>query len=129
MAASGSALDYETAPQVTLSVVVADDGTPSQSASASMVVQILDANDNPVLNNASPTAKIALNSPVGSNVGAAWTASDQDSGHGESLVFHQSATLNDWAPFALDSTSGQVTVADNTALNTNSTRRQNHLFS
>jgi hypothetical protein len=59
--------------------------------------------------------KIAVTPPVGSNVGPRWTASDQDAGHGENLVFHpedDAAGLNHWRYFALDQKTGQTTIKD-----------------
>ena len=110
---SGSTLDYETLPLLSLTVRVVD--VALLEVEGIFDLSVLDANDAPTLNQVTRAVKISVNPPVGSHVGPTWTASDQDAGHGETLVFHaedDSAGLNYWQYFTLNQNTGQTTIKD-----------------
>ena len=111
--ASGSGLDYETSPLLSLTVRVVD--SSSLQIEGVFDLSVTDANDAPTLNQVTPSVKIAVGPPIGSNVGTIWTASDQDAGHGETLQFRaedDTTGNNVWRYFSLDAVTGQTTIAD-----------------
>lgn len=76
--AQGCGLDFETQKYHMILVQVTDSGTPSLSASFSITIQVLDANDPPVLSDTSVT-QLKENMTVGDIV-AKLAATDQDAG-------------------------------------------------
>ncbi|HUQ68233.1 MAG TPA: cadherin domain-containing protein, partial [Planctomycetaceae bacterium] len=101
-------LNFETTPEVTLTVTVTDDGSPAESRSASMTITVLDLNEAPAL---SPvTFNISENRPVGYVVGSV-KAFDQDVG--QSLTYAITGG-NTNGTFAINQFTGVLTVAKGT---------------
>ena len=70
-------LDFETTPSYTLTVVVMDDGTPQESDTASITIQLGDVNEAPIL--ADSTGGVGeVDQPYAGNIGGA--GSDPDAG-------------------------------------------------
>jgi hypothetical protein len=109
--ASNSTLDYETISQYVLTVQVADDGTPSLSDTATVTINLADVNEAPVL--ADATFSLPENAAVGTPVGTL-TATDPDR-PAQTLRYAITAG-NPSGVFAINSASGEITVADNSTL-------------
>ncbi|MGI6417730.1 MAG: cadherin domain-containing protein [Thermoguttaceae bacterium] len=109
--ANNSALDYETISQYVLTVQVADDGTPSLSDTATVTINLADANDAPVLGDA--TFALPEYAAVGTLVGTV-TATDPDR-PAQTLTYAITAG-NASGLFAIHSATGQITLADNSTL-------------
>ncbi len=108
--ATSTALDFETTPTFNLTVQVTDDGTPAQSGSATITVNLTNANDPPVVMAA--TFAIPENSANGTTVGTPVTFTDTDVGQTHTFAI---SAGNIGGAFAINA-SGQITVANNTAL-------------
>ena len=109
--ATPAAVDFETTPTFSLTVEVTDTGTPFLSGSATITVNLTDANDAPVVDAASFT--VAENSATGTLVGTPVTFTDQDAGQTHTFAI---TAGNTGGAFAIDPTTGQVTVANPAAV-------------
>ncbi|KAA0146321.1 hypothetical protein FNF29_08136 [Cafeteria roenbergensis] len=108
-------LDFETKSSYTLTVQVQDDGAaepgPARLAdTATVTISVIDVNEPPTLQDAA--ASIAENSAQGTPVGAAVTGTDPE----RSVLAYSIAGGNTGSAFAIDSTSGQISVASSAAL-------------
>ncbi|WFP52110.1 cadherin domain-containing protein [Methylomonas sp. EFPC3] len=111
--ANGSLLDYETATSHSITVLAtsSDGSTNSQS----FTIAVSNLNDNPVstVSDSNATANsVAENAATGTVVGVTALASDADAG----ATISYSLTDNAGGRFAIDSTTGVVTVADGSLL-------------
>ena len=102
------ALDFETTPSYTLTVQVCDAATPPACGQATVTVNVTDVNEAPVVTGA--TFSIAENSATGTNVGTPVVATDQDLPP-QTLSYSITAG-NIGSAFAINATSGQITVAN-----------------
>lgn len=109
--ASSAALNFEATPSFTLVVSVTDNGDPTLSDSATVVITLLDVNEAPHLE--TQTFSIAENSANGSDVGTI-TGTDPDAG--QSLTYAITAG-NAFDAFAIDPATGHITVNNGAALN------------
>ena len=109
--ANSAALDYETNPSFSLSVRVTDNGAPVLFGSATITVNLTNVNEVPVV--AAHTYSVPENSANGTAVGSA-TYSDPDAG--QTHVFSITAG-NTGGAFAINSSTGAITVANSAALN------------
>jgi hypothetical protein len=109
--ATSTALDFETTPTFNLTVQVTDDGTPAQSGSATITVNLNNVNDPPVVTAA--TFSVAENSANGTAVGTPVTFTDTDVSQTHTFAITAGNTGN---AFAINSSTGQITVANGTAL-------------
>ncbi|MDO7874420.1 cadherin domain-containing protein [Hymenobacter sp. ASUV-10] len=100
------ALDYETTNSYSLTVQVSDG---SLSSTATVTVSILNVNDAPVI--AAQTRSVAENTANGTTVGGPIVASDADAGTTLSYSLTGGNGTGTGA-FALNSSTGQLTVAD-----------------
>lgn len=101
-------IDFETLDQYTLEVEVSDDGSPALSDTATIIIDVADANEAPEV---SPdTFSVDENPANGTAVGTV-TASDPD---GDPLTFSITAG-NAGNAFEIDA-SGQIAVADGTQI-------------
>jgi VCBS repeat-containing protein len=98
-------LDYETLSSYTLTVQVTDNGTPTQSGTATITINILNINEAPVANPA--TFAVNENSPVGTAVGAV-TFTDPDTGQAHTFAI---TAGNTGGAFAINASTGEITVA------------------
>jgi VCBS repeat-containing protein len=114
--ANSSALDFETTPTFTLTVTVTDNGTPNLSDTGTITVNLTDLNEAPVANDA--TFSVAENSPNGTAVGTV-TATDQDV-PAQTLTYAITVG-NTGGAFAIDPATGQITVANSAAVDTETT--------
>jgi len=103
--ASASQLDFENASSFSLTVQVTDSATPPLSDTATITVNVLDVNESPNVNNQS--FSVAENSASGTSVGTV-VATDPDAG--QSLSFAITGG-NTGGAFAINSSTGQITVA------------------
>ncbi|KAA0145817.1 hypothetical protein FNF31_07950 [Cafeteria roenbergensis] len=108
-------LDFETKSSYTLTVQVQDDGAaepgPARLAdTATVTISVIDVNEPPTLQDAA--ASIAENSAQGTPVGAAVTGTDPE----RSVLAYSIAGGNTGSAFAIDSASGQISVASSVAL-------------
>ena len=108
--ASGAALDFETTPTFSLTVQVTDDGTPAQSGSATVTINLTNVNEAPAPGGG--PFLIAENSANGTVVGAV-AANDPDSGQTHTFAITGG---NVGGAFAIDANTGQITVANSAAL-------------
>ncbi len=108
--ANPAALDYEANPTFTLTVEVTDSGTPGQTASAIVTIHLADRNEAPVITDQS--FSVDENAANGTSVGTV-AASDPDAG--DHLTYSITAG-NTGGAFALNSTTGEITVANPAAL-------------
>jgi len=104
--ANSAALDFETTPSFLLTVQVADNGSPVLSGTAAVTINLADISEPPVVNPA--TFTVAENSPNGTVVG---TVTFTDSDAGQTHVFSISGEV-----FAIDPSTGTITVANSAAL-------------
>jgi hypothetical protein len=109
--ADSTKLDFETTPSFTLTVQATDNGTPSQSGTGTVIVNLADVNDPPKPSGGPFT--IPENSPNGTSVGTV-AANDQDAGQTHTFNI-TNGNVN--GAFAIGLTTGQITVADSAALN------------
>jgi VCBS repeat-containing protein len=110
--ANGSALDYEANGSFTLTVRATDDGSPALSATTSVVVNLNDRNDAPVLDNSGSMALNDINMGQTNNPGtlvADLIASaggnritDQDAGAVEGIAIIAANTANGSWQYSLD---------------------------
>lgn len=109
-----SALDVSTNPSFTLEVSVSDGGTPPLSDSATVTITVNDVNEAPSV--ADQGFSIAENSANGSVVGNV-VASDPDASAPNNTLRYAVTGGSGATAFALNSASGQITVADSAQLN------------
>ncbi len=109
--ANASALDFETNPSFSLTVQVTDNGSPPLSGSATITVNLANANEPPVL--ADQGFSIAENSPNATVLG---TLAFTDPDAGETYAWSITAG-NTGGAFTIGATSGQITVANAAAVN------------
>ena len=102
---TAAGLDFETTNSYTLTVTVTDNGSPVKNNTATVTVNITDANDAPVASNTS--GSVAENAGVGAAVVTA-VASDADAGDVLSYAITSGNTGN---AFAINSSTGAITVA------------------
>ncbi|GMR42912.1 hypothetical protein PMAYCL1PPCAC_13107, partial [Pristionchus mayeri] len=99
-------IDYETAKLYRVLVKATDGGIPARAANQTIVVQVIDVNDNaPIFEKAVYTATIVENSPVMSRVTKV-KANDVDSGLGGRVEYSLSG--HDSTLFSIDSRTGDV---------------------
>ncbi|MFZ6026726.1 MAG: cadherin domain-containing protein [Chloroflexota bacterium] len=108
--ANGSLLDFDVTPVYNLTVQVTDNGTPALSDTAAVTINLNDVNESPTVNPA--TFSLDENSANGTAVGTV-TASDPDAS--QTLAFAITAG-NTGGAFAIDAASGQITVANASAV-------------
>jgi hypothetical protein len=100
-----SHLDREKQDYYSLSIVASDEGTPSRSSLASLVIHIIDENDvSPKFVNSTFTFQIAENEPSGTYVGKV-VATDGDIGRNAELNFRFASPQSD---FSLDAKNGFI---------------------
>jgi len=103
-----AALDFENEPPFVLTISVTDNGTPARTSTAKLGIQLTNVNDAPNVYNASVT--IPENSAAGTNVlNYSTVASDQDQGQTLTYAITGGNRNN---TFAINSTTGQITVAN-----------------
>ncbi|KAK4886263.1 hypothetical protein RN001_002534 [Aquatica leii] len=101
-------LDREETPSYELIVEAIDQGTPQLTGSATVLVTILDKNDNPPKFTRLFSVNVTENAEIGSFV-IRLTSSDQDIGENANATY--SFTENPGEKFTIDAISGNVTVA------------------
>ncbi len=109
--ADNSSLDYETTSQYSLTVQVTDDGSPNLSDTATVTINVTDVNEAPVLGNV--TFSLGEDAANGANVGTV-SGTDQDS-PAQTLTYAITAGNGDGV-FAINTSTGLITVADNSSL-------------
>ena len=98
-----AALDFETKPSYSVTVSVSDDNGGSDSIA--VTIKVTNVNEAPVFSEAPhATRTVAENTPAGTNIGAAISATDPDTG--DILTYTLSGI--DAAAFDIVSTSGQL---------------------
>ncbi|HEY3567640.1 MAG TPA: cadherin domain-containing protein [Thermoanaerobaculia bacterium] len=103
--ANGAVLDFETTPAFTLTVQVTDSGAPPLSGTATVVINLIDVNEAPVV---SPGAfAVDENSPIGTAVGVV-SFTDPDAGQAHTFAI---TAGNTGGAFAINPTTGAITVA------------------
>jgi hypothetical protein len=108
--ANNTLLDFETNPVFTLSVQVADNGIPVMTDQAFITINLMDVNEAPVISD--QVFSVEHLSPNGTSVGT-MAATDPD--NGQTLTF-SIVSGNTGGTFAVDPSSGLITIADNTLL-------------
>ena len=107
------ALDFETttAPY-SLVVTVADGGSPSQSRTARLIITVMDENEEPTASTASGTPfMVAENSATGTTVVGTVVGTDPDQTSPNNVLTYAITSGNTGGEFAINSTTGEVTVA------------------
>ena len=105
-----AALDYEANPTFNLTVEVTDDGTPSLTDAATVTIDLNDLNEAPTVDD--QNFSVDENRANGTVVGTV-VASDPDDG--DSLTYFITGGNTDNA-FAINSSTGQITVNNSSAL-------------
>ena len=100
---TGVTYDYESKSSYSLAVDVSDGNGGTDSTP--VTVNLTDVNEDPSFAGSPATLEVAENSALGTNVGAAITATDPDAG--DTLTYSLSGT--DAASFAIGSSTGQIT--------------------
>jgi len=109
--ANPSALNFEGASILGLTVKVTDNGSPVQSATAGMVVHVNDVNESPTFVLTGPYS-VAENSAAGTTVGLA-IATDPDAGQ---TLTYSIVGGNTGGAFAINPSNGLITVANQAVL-------------
>ncbi|RKU32418.1 hypothetical protein C6496_24015 [Candidatus Poribacteria bacterium] len=100
---TSTALDFETKSSYSVTVSVSDGNNGSNAID--VTINVTDVNESPVLSEGtSATRTIAENTAAGTNIGAAFTATDPDSG--DTLTY--SLRRDDREAFQIDPNTGQV---------------------
>ncbi|XP_044045435.1 protocadherin Fat 4 [Siniperca chuatsi] len=110
MVSVAGALDRETKAEYNLLVVAEDQGRPAMSATASLLVQVSDINDNvPKFSTAEYLVEVFETESVGTSV-LTLSAADPDEGANGSVTYRifQQSPSSDPAVFELDSSSGTL---------------------
>ncbi|XP_042082895.1 protocadherin-10 [Haplochromis burtoni] len=105
-------LDREQQPVHNLILTAVDGGTPARSGTASVIVHVLDTNDNPpVFEKENLSVKILENSPIGSLV-LDLNATDLDEGSNSDIIYSYSLYTSEKTQetFNLNPTTGEITV-------------------
>ncbi|MEA2622084.1 MAG: protocadherin Fat 4, partial [Chloroflexota bacterium] len=102
-------LDYETVSghHFLLTVRVTDDGSPGKFGEATVTVNLTNVNDAPVVPDASKS--VAEDATNGTNVGSPVAYTDQDAGQTHTFAITAGNTNS---AFAINASTGQITVAD-----------------
>jgi hypothetical protein len=108
---NGAALDYEVNPTFSLTVRVTDSGTPAQSNSAVVTINLINLHDAPIFQVTGPFS-VAENSTAGTSVGTV-SATDSDPGQ---TVSYAITGGNTSGAFLIDAETGEITVANPAAL-------------
>jgi Tfp pilus tip-associated adhesin PilY1 len=111
--ATSSQLDFETNPAFSLTVEVTDDGTPNQSNTATITIDLNDLNEAPTANDGA--VSIDENTANGTSVHTV-VASDPDAGANGTLSYAITAG-NTGSAFTINPASGEITVATSSQLN------------
>jgi len=112
LVADSSLLDFESVQSVTLTVTATDNGVPAKSSSIQVTIALNDKNEAPTIA-ANQSFLINENSASGTAIGTI-AASDADAG--QTLTYALVGSSLDGA-FAVDSATGQITVANSSLLN------------
>ena len=105
-----SALDFETTDEYTLEVTVTDGGSPSQTSTATLTITVTDVNEAPTASDA--PFSVAENSATGTAVGTV-VATDPDlASLSNGTLMYTITGGNTGNVFAINSTTGAMTVAD-----------------
>lgn len=104
--ANPSAIDFETNPVFVLTVTATDDSVLAESASVPVTIQLIDANDAPII--LPQTFDVNENSPPGTFVGQV-VATDPDVGQPLTYAITSGNTVN---AFAINPSTGRLTVAN-----------------
>ncbi|MHC1775972.1 MAG: cadherin domain-containing protein, partial [Lentimicrobium sp.] len=108
---NSSAINYEINPTFTLLIQALDNGTPALSVSANAIINVSNMIEEPIMN--SQTFSINENVPNGSVVGIMSVTNPEQ---GQTITFSiQSGNTN--AAFAINATTGAITVNNSAALN------------
>jgi VCBS repeat-containing protein len=108
---NAAALNFEVTPSFTLTVTATDNGTPVQSGSAAVTINLNNVNEAPVVTAA--TFSINENSSSGTAVGTV-TATDPDAGQTRTYSITAGNTNN---AFSINAATGALTVNNSAALN------------
>ncbi len=113
-----SAVDFETTPQFVLQIKVADGGSPSLSATANVTINVTNVNDAPVIAD-DQSFGVALGSTAGTVVGIV-QATDDDASAPDNTLTYSIASGNTGNAFAINASTGEITVVTPSALGSNS---------
>ncbi|MBK7031133.1 MAG: cadherin domain-containing protein [Bacteroidales bacterium] len=102
--ANSSALNFEATPSYDLIVKVQDNGTGNLSSQATVMINLININEPPVVNN--QTFTVTSGSANGTSVGIV-AASDPDAGQ---ILTYSIISGNTSSAFIINSSSGQITV-------------------
>ncbi len=108
---NSAALNFEATPTFSLTITATDNGTPAQSGSATVTVNLTNVNEAPVVT--STTFSLNENSANGTAVGTV-SASDPDAGQTRTFAITAGNTNN---AFAINPTTGALTVNNSAAIN------------
>lgn len=103
----GGELDFEMQQSYSLEVTATDSGSPARSSSMTLIVEIVDQNDNaPSITNSMPTYSIRENVAFGELVGTV-NATDQDS-EGNAMLRFSITAGNEANHFSIDNETGNI---------------------
>ncbi len=101
-------LDFETTPSYVLTVRVTDNGSPTRSSTATVTVNVTNVNEAPQFGSSFNTFFLLENTAIGTDAGNPLTAFDPDAG---ATLTYSITGGNVAGAFAIDPTTGQLTVA------------------
>jgi hypothetical protein len=110
--AAGAILNFEATSTYTLTVQVTDDASPSKSSSATVTIHVTDVNETPVIP-ASQSFHVSGSAAAGFGIGTV-TATDPDATAPNNTK--NFSILNGTGTFAINPTTGQISVANAAAL-------------
>lgn len=107
---NSTAVDFDTSPTITLTIGATDNGTPALTGFGTVTIRLGNVNEPPVID--PQTMSVPENSANGTLVGTV-TATDPDN---QQTLAYQIVSGNGDGAFAINSTTGAVTVAKSSAL-------------
>ncbi|MBL0135864.1 MAG: cadherin repeat domain-containing protein [Chitinophagaceae bacterium] len=109
--ANSATLNFESTPTFSLVVKVQDNGTGLLSSQATITINLTNVNESPII--ANQAFSVSENTANGTSVGTV-VASDPDAGQ---LLTYSILSGNSGTAFALNSSTGVITVANSALLN------------
>ena len=104
-ARNGAILDFEVTKSYNLMVVATDNGRPSLSSTAQLMIQVTDINDNvPIFSLPAYSSVVCENTPINTTI-LQVEASDKDSGSFGEITYHITPTH---VPFLIDPVDGKI---------------------
>ncbi len=106
---TSAALDRETKASYSVTITADDGRTTNNTDSINVTISVTNVNEAPTFASNTATRSVAENTATNQNIGAAFTATDVDSG---TTLTYSIPTTGDAAAFSIDSNTGQLKTKD-----------------